>query len=62
MSRPSLKAAIQWIALNDETAETDPEIIAQFISVALVADLWGHTPRDVADLVVRQRAEWERNQ
>jgi hypothetical protein len=56
----SFKKAIIWIAANDETAEMDPTVIAEFISVALVADLFGRTAEDVADLVARKRKEWDR--
>jgi hypothetical protein len=54
--RPTYKAAIHWIAFNDETAEMDAEVVAGFISVCLVADLFGADTRSVAIDVVRCRA------
>jgi hypothetical protein len=45
---PTLKAAIDWIALNDEPRESDIETAAMLISVVLVADLWQRQPEEIA--------------
>ena len=57
MKRPSYRAAVQWIADNDETAETDVRELALLISVSLVADLFGKHVDDVAKDVARARAK-----
>lgn len=56
MRRPTYGSAVLWIALNDETAETDAERIAQLISVVLVADIFGVEPERVARDVLERRA------
>lgn len=55
MKRASYQRAVEWIAYNDETACLNADEIEQFISVLLVADLWGKRPRKVADDVLRVR-------
>jgi hypothetical protein len=61
MTRPTLKAAIEWIALNDETAErADEEAVASFISTMLVADVFNTTPELIAARVIKLRREWDR--
>jgi hypothetical protein len=50
--------AVAWIANNDETSETDAAVIAELISVVLVADLWRKEPEDVAADVLRARARF----
>lgn len=55
--RPSLWHAIDWIAYNDETAEMEPEIIAQSISVLLVADVWKREPMEIARKVLWRRRQ-----
>jgi hypothetical protein len=57
---PSYKRAVEWLALNDETAETDEEIVAMLVTTCLVADLWAKEPLDVAKAVLRYRAREER--
>ena len=54
MARPSLKAAVEWIANNDDQdlGNTDAGYI---ISVSLVADLFDRTEEDVAIRVRRHR-------
>ena len=47
--------AVQWCADNDEGAERDPEVVAETISVSLVADLFGVTTDKVARDVLRLR-------
>lgn len=51
----TLARAIQWIALNDESAEHDPEVMAEVPSVLCIADLFDKDPLDVARAVVRWR-------
>lgn len=55
---PSLKAAIEWIALNDDpgssTAE-NLEAVSEMISVLLAADLFGVEPEKIAERVVKLR-------
>lgn len=53
--RPSLRDAIQWIADNDETGETDIEVLETLISVMLVADLFGKSPVYIATRVMAVR-------
>lgn len=48
-------AAINWIAHNDEPGESDPEVVATQLTVVLIADLWGKTPEEVAQLVLKRR-------
>lgn len=55
--KPSYKRAVQWIANNDETAETSPQELASLVSVLLVADMWNKEPEDVAADVLRARAK-----
>jgi hypothetical protein len=55
MKRPSLKAAVEWIAYNDEPGEFDQESVDGLISVLLVADLFGVPPEMVARRVIAER-------
>lgn len=56
--RPSYRAAIAWIALNDEPDETNEEEIKLFLSVCLVADLFDkHTDIVAADVVKHKKKE-----
>ena len=52
---PSLDAAIDWIALNDEPGDTDIATVALLISVVLVADLWQREPEEIARKVLARR-------
>ena len=54
--RPTLANAVQWIAMNDETAEMNVDVIATFISTTLVADLFGKDPNAIAKKVWTIRA------
>ncbi len=55
-----IKFAIEWIAMNDEPAETsDAEAIAGLVTVALVADLFGKSPEEIARRVLRYRNKIE---
>lgn len=55
MKRPSLKAAIDWIAENDEPTGADESEASDLISVALTADLFGISTEAVAKKVVAYR-------
>ena len=37
----SWRAGIEWIALNDEPTDTNPDTISAYISTMLMADLFG---------------------
>ncbi len=43
--------ACWWIALEDEPTLTDPDEVQAQLTVALVADLFDRTPREVALVV-----------
>ena len=47
--------AVAWIAENDEPECDDMQEMADLISVALVADLWGKAPEEVAAAVLYRR-------
>ena len=53
--RASYRYGVQWLALNDEASETDVPIVASFVTTALLADLFGKEPEDVARDVLRYR-------
>ena len=55
MARPGYRAAVEWIALNDD--EDLSEDHGWLITVCLVADLFGKTPDDVGAAVKRYRAK-----
>jgi len=55
MTRPSYRAAVRWIAGNDEPEDLDPESVAEYISTSLVADLFGKDPLDVGTAIVAVR-------
>jgi len=51
---------VEWIALNDDPIEADPEVISGTLTVALLADLFGKEPLAVARAVNRRRKrEWK---
>lgn len=56
----TLTKAIQWIADNDETGETDSKVMAELISVMLVADLFDKSPAYIARRVLLVRQDQER--
>lgn len=56
MRRASYRAGVAWIAANDEPLETDAGVVADLISVLLLADLFGVDPSRVAADVLRKRA------
>jgi len=53
---PSYKAAVQWIADNDNAGEDySVEELSASITVVLVADLFGKSPEKVATAVLKMR-------
>lgn len=38
---PCYRHAVEWLALNDDAANDNPEDIARYTTTCLVADLWG---------------------
>jgi len=48
MSNPTYNRAVRWIAYNDNDAELDQAAIEEYVTVALVADLFGKTTDKVA--------------
>ena len=58
MKRASYRAAIEWIALNDDAGSKDaliPEVVSGYVSSVLVADLFGVEDSKVGADVVRFR-------
>jgi hypothetical protein len=53
--RASYRAGVRWIANEDEVYEFEHARIAEFVSVALLADLFGRTVENVARDVIRCR-------
>ena len=63
MKRASYREAVAWIARNDEGSATDVDVIAAFVSVLLIADLFGTEADRIARDVVRYRKKhgiWDR--
>ena len=57
--RASYRMGVRWIALNDEPTETEMEWVQGFISVCLLADLFGKSTAEVARDVLRYREKTE---
>ena len=55
MKRASYRHAVEFIALNDEAAELDPEVVSSLASVVLVSEIFDVTQERVAGDVVRFR-------
>lgn len=56
MKRPSLKQAIEWIALNDNAGNGDSvEDVARYVTTALVADLFEVPDERVAERIMKVR-------
>ena len=55
--RPSYRDGVEIIALNDDAEEMDPEVVAGYVSVMLLAELFGRERERVAADVVRRRGE-----
>ena len=55
--------AVLWVAINDSAGDNEPaEQVADYLTVLLIADVFGSTPRKVADDVIRARAHLARVQ
>lgn len=56
MKRPTLQAAVEWIAHNDAPADEHTlDELAGLLTVVLVADLFGVEPETVAQAVLAER-------
>lgn len=51
----SYPRAVEWLAANDETAETNAEVIATLVTTLLVANLWSKESIEVARDVLKAR-------
>lgn len=61
ITQPSYKSAVEWIALNDNAGAAElPETLEGYLTVALVADLFGvdlkRVAEDIANFRERQGA------
>lgn len=54
------RAAVEWIAMNDEDDDdhADVEAVAEMVTVALVADVWQVSASVVAADVLEARERW----
>lgn len=60
MKRASYRAAIEWIALNDDPGSPDAlnaEVVARYVSSVLIADIFGVEDAKVGVDVVRVRQQ-----
>lgn len=55
MKRASYKEAIAWVAMNDETADMNPESVKFFITSLLIADIFDVEEDKVGKDIVRFR-------
>lgn len=56
-ARPTYRAAIEWIAINDSPGDAEPEeALRGYLTVALVADLFGLSCERVAKDVAALRS------
>lgn len=55
MKRASYRDGVDWIACNDEPSDRDLASVAGFISVILLATIFGVDAERVAADVIRQR-------
>jgi len=55
MKRMSYREAVAWISENDEPTEKDESIIAEMISVQLIADLTGKSVVTIATDITAYR-------
>jgi hypothetical protein len=53
----SMSRGVEWIALNDEPTDLDPESIQHYVSTMLLADLFDKMPLTVAKKIATYRAE-----
>lgn len=57
MKRASYRAAVEWIALNDDAGNGDTaEIVADYVSVGLIADIFEVPAEKLAADIMRVRA------
>lgn len=56
MAFKGYRFAVQWIAMNDEPADRDPDSISSYISTCLLADMYEKDPKKVAKdiLLIRE--------
>lgn len=57
MRRASYRFGVQWIALSDNPGSDEPEQMTGYITVALLADLFGVPPERVAKDVLKFRTK-----
>jgi hypothetical protein len=58
MKRAGYRAAIEWIALNDNLGDDESEdVLEGYLTVAMVADLFGAETSRVAADVAKYRAK-----
>lgn len=50
-----LDDAIVWIAANDDPTEADPAVVAEQMTVLLVADIFGRQPSEIVPWIIRLR-------
>ncbi len=60
--RASYRKGVEWIAWNDEPEDLDAEVVAEYVSTGLLADLFGKDVDEVARAVVRKRKQWQREE
>jgi hypothetical protein len=54
--RPGYREAVVWIALNDNPGDDHPaSVLVEYLTVVLVADLFGREPFQVAADVLKAR-------
>jgi hypothetical protein len=53
--RASYRRGLLWIAENDEPEDLDVATVSEYISTALLADLFGKDEEAVARAIVRRR-------
>lgn len=53
--RASYRNGVDWIAMNDEPEDLDPDSVAGYISTLLLADLFGKPASEVAHDIIRVR-------
>jgi len=53
--RPNYKSAIEWIAFNDEPNQLNSQLVSEYISTQLIADICGMDAMEVATDIVNLR-------
>jgi len=62
--RASYHEAVAWISHNDEAGSDDAlnmEWVSCYVTVCLIADIFGKTSEEVAKAVIRHRKKWKAN-